>query len=194
MTITWHGDNYFKFKTSGISVICNPYSLNKKDKTAKVKAELILLTDPSRLTEIKFDQSSFVISDPGEYEFKGVFVYGRQINGKIVYFLIIEEIKLAFLGEYGHDELSDSKLELLEGADILILPIGGGDLTSTKEAGKIIRQVEPRIIMPSCFKKDQIVDFVKEMGLKQEEVDKFNIKKKDLPQEDMKLIILKSDL
>ena len=194
MTITWQGDNYFKFKTNGISVICNPYSLNKKIKAAKARAELILFSDPSCLTEAKFDSSSFVISDPGEYEYKGVFVYGQQINGKIVYSLIIEDTKVAFLGEYGHDELSDSNLEFLEGADILILPIGGGDLTSVKEAGKIIRQVEPRIIIPSCFKKEQIDDFVKEIGLKPEETDKFNIKKKDLPQEDMKLVALKNSL
>ncbi|MDD5749697.1 MAG: MBL fold metallo-hydrolase [Patescibacteria group bacterium] len=193
MIITWQGDNYFKCKTSTISLIFNPYSLSKKSKAAKAKAELILFSDPSRMAEAKFDQSSFVISSPGEYEFGGVFVYGRQINGKIIYNLIIEEIKIAFLGEYGHDELSNHNLELLEGSDILILPIAGGELTSAKEAGKIIRQVEPRIIIPSCFNSGQLADFVKEIGLKPETGDKFSIKQKDLPQDEMKLVVLKSD-
>jgi len=96
------------------------------------------------------------------------------------------------LGEFGHQVLSDQDLELIEGADILILPVGGGDLTTAKEAVKIISQVEPRIVIPSCHQADSIALFIKEFGVKPEEMDKLKISKKDLPQEDIKLIILKT--
>lgn len=191
MTITWQGDNYFKLKTANITVVLNPYSLDKKVSSSKVKGELVLFTDATYVAKTKLDSECFVINGPGEYENKGVFVYGRQINGNVVYLLITEEIKIAFLGEYGHTELSDSDLELLEGSDILILPVGGDELTTAKEAGKIIRQVEPRIVLPSCFKGAQLTDFIKEIGVKPEELDKFSIKKKDLPQEEIKLVVLK---
>ena len=192
MTITWQGDNYFKLKTGNITVVLNPYSLDKKASISKTKGELVLFTDASQSSKAKIDEESFVIDGPGEYENKDVFVYGHQINGNVVYLLISEDIKIAFLGEYGHQELSDSDLELLEDSDILILPVGGGELTTAKEASKIIRQVEPRIVIPSCFNGTQLNDFIKEIGVKPEELDKFSIKKKDLPQEDIKLIVLKA--
>lgn len=191
MTITWQGDNYFKLKTGNITVVFNPYGLEKKASFGKAKGEIILFTDSSQISKIKLDGDSFIIDGPGEYEKEGVFVYGRQINGNVVYLLVSEDIKIAFLGEYGHSELSDHDLELLEGADILIVPVGGGDLSTPKEAGTIIRQVEPRIIIPSCFKGGQINDFIKEIGLKPDQLDKLSIKKKDLPQDEMKLVVLK---
>lgn len=197
MTISWHGFNYFRFKNGEHSLILNPYSLDKVTKFSKAKGDVILFSDPSKVAKTKMDNDAFVIDSQGEYEVKDIFVYGRALNGNIIYYIIFEDIKVAFLGEFGHDELSNSHLELVEGADILILPVGGGDLTTAKEAAKIIRQVEPRIVIPSChragsfkMKLDDVADFIKELSAKAETEDKFKIKKKDLPQEDMKLVIL----
>lgn len=197
MTISWHGFNYFKLKNSKTSLIFNPYALDKATKFSKANAEMILFSDPKKMTGAKINNKAFVIDSPGEYEVQDTFVYGKQLNGNIIYYVVFEGIKIAFLGEFGHDELANSHLELVEGADVLILPVGGGDLTTAKEAGKIIRQVEPRVIIPSChkagsfkLKADPVADFIKEIGLKPEEIDKYRFKKKDLPQEDMKLIVL----
>lgn len=197
MIISWHGFNYFKLKNTNSSLILNPYGLDKTTKFSKAKAEIILFSDPSKITEAKFNSDAFVIDSPGEYEVQDVFVYGKQLNGNIIYYIVFDDIKVAFLGEFGHEELSNSHLELVEGADILIIPVGGGDLTTAKEAGKIIRQVEPRIVIPSCHKAgafklkvDPVEDFVKELGLKAEEIDKFKVRKNDLPQDEMKLIVL----
>lgn len=139
-----------------------------------------------------------MVDSPGEYEVNDIFVYGRQVDSNIIYYIIFEEIKIAFLGEFGHGDLANGDLELIEGADILILPVGGGDLTTAKEASRLIQQIEPRIVIPSCHKvgmgkakADPASDFIKEFGVKPEEDDKYKIKKKDLPQEDIKLIILK---
>ncbi len=95
-------------------------------------------------------------------------------------------------------ELSNGDLELLEDADILILPVGGGAYLSGKQAVKIISQIEPRVVIPSGhaagtykLKTDNVSVFVKEFGVKAEEMDKFKVKKNDLPQEDVKLIVLK---
>ena len=81
----------------------------------------------------------------------------------------------------------------------MILPVGGGDLTTAKEASKIIQQVEPRVVIPNChkagsgkLKADSVTDFIKEFGVKPVEEEKYKIKKKDLPQEDVQLIILKT--
>ena len=199
MIISWHGFNYFKLKNTNNSLIFNPYGLDKVTKFAKANADLILFSDPSQIANTKLNKDAFIVDSPGEYEVSDIFVYGRQIKDKIIYYVVMEGIKIAFLGEFGHDDLSNGDLELIEGADILILPVGGGDLTTSKEASKLIQQVEPRVVIPSCHKAgsgklkvDNVADFVKEFGVKPEEEDKYKIKKKDLPQEDVKLIILKT--
>ncbi|MFA6307457.1 MAG: MBL fold metallo-hydrolase [Patescibacteria group bacterium] len=198
MIISWHGFNYFKLKNNTHSLIVNPYGLDKVTKFPKTSADIILFSDPSQIDQAKFNKEAFVVDSAGEYEISDVFVYGREVKGNIIYFVVFEGIKIAFLGEFAHEDLSNGDLELIEGADILILPVGGGDLTTAKEASKIIQQVEPRIVIPSCYnpgsgklKVDNIDVFVKEFGVKAEEEDKYKIKKKDLPQEDIKLIVLK---
>ena len=197
MTISWHGFNYFKLKNGGHSLIFNPYSLDKTTKMTKANADVILFSDPSKIAKAKVDKKAFIIDAQGEYEVADIFVYGLALNGNIIYYVIFEGIKIAFLGEFGHEELANSHLELVEGADILILPVGGGDLTNAKEATKIIRQVEPRVVIPSCHKAgsfklklEPVANFVKELSVKAQEEDKLKIKKNDLPQDDMKLFIL----
>jgi len=198
MIISWHGFNYFKLKNNTHSLIFNPYGLDKVTKFSKTNADIILFSDPSQIDQAKINKEAFVVDSPGEYEISDIFIYGREIKGNIIYFVIFEGIKIAFLGEFAHDDLANGDLELIEDCDILILPVGGGDFTTAKEASKIIQQVEPRIVIPSCYnpgsgklKVDKVDVFVKEFGVKPEEEDKYKIKKKDLPQEDIKLIILK---
>ena len=198
MQISWQGFNYFKVYNSRQTLIFNPYSLDKTTKFGKAKADVVLFSNPKNITRTKLHEQAFVIDLPGEYEVSDIFIYGQSINGNIIYLVSFEGIKIAFLGEFGHVGLTDDDLELVEGADILILPVGGGDFTTPKEAVKIIGQVEPRIVIPSCHKSgmgklkaESINVFIKEFGVKPEEFDKLKISKKELPQEDVKLFILK---
>ncbi len=198
MTISWKGFNYFKLQDSNRTIVLNPYSLDKSTKFSKFKSDIILFSNPSQVKKVKFNKEAFTIFSAGEYETNNIFIYGREINKNIVYLIIYDGVKIAFLGEFNNQELEDKDLELIEGADVLILPVGGGDLTTPKEANKIVRQVEPRIVIPSChsagsfkLKAENINNFVKEFGTKAEIESKFKIQKKNLPQDEMKLIILK---
>ncbi|PIR06806.1 MAG: hypothetical protein COV55_02440 [Candidatus Komeilibacteria bacterium CG11_big_fil_rev_8_21_14_0_20_36_20] len=197
MIISWHGFNYFKVQNSHRSIVLNPYSLDKTTKLSKTKADIVIFSDPTKLAASKFDKDAFVINSPGEYEANNVFIYGEKVKGNIVYLIVFEDIKLAFLGEFGHQELTNGDIELIEGADILILPVGGGELTNIKEAMRIINQVDPRVVIPSChaagsfkLKAENVSQFIKEFGVRPEEMEKYKIQQKDLPQDDMKLIVL----
>lgn len=199
MQIIWQGFNYFRIQSPQVTILLNPYALDQSTNFSKVKSDIVLFTDPQYKVANKISEDAFVIDAPGEYEVKEVFVYGKQVNDVSIYLITFEDVKIAFLGEFGHEVLTDKILELIEGADILILPVGGGDLTTAKEAVKIINQVEPRIVIPSCFqpamgklKVDTIESFIKEFGVKAQEEDKLKISKRDLPQEDVKLVVLKA--
>ena len=197
MIISWQGFNNFKLKNTKTSVVLNPYNLDKKTKLRKLKTDIVLFSNPKKIKESKIDKESFIISSPGEYEVRDVFIYGREINNNIIYYIMFDDLKIAFLGEFNNKELKNEDLELIEGSDILILPVGGGELTNSRNAVKIISQVEPRIVIPSCYKAgtfnletEDISVFIKDFGIKPEKLDKFKISKKDLPQNELKLIIL----
>ncbi len=221
MTLKWFGQAFFKINTKNqkgdeIILAIDPYNKDYGLKPpVKFGADIVLVThnhkDHNNIGLIKGTHLSpkpFIISGPGEYEIKGVMIYGIPAyhdnkqgaeRGKNTIYLIENEgIRLAHLGDLGQKTLENGQLEQLQGIDILLIPVGGTYTINAKEAAGIISQIEPRIIIPMHYKLpglklklDGVDNFIKEIGLKAEQTDKFKIQKKNLPQEEMQLIILK---
>jgi len=77
-----------------------------------------------------------------------------------------------------------------------MLPVGGKYTIDYKEAVQAIGEIEPKIVVPMHYKvKDLKIDidgpdkFIKELGLTPEKVDKYKIAKKNLPAEEVKLVV-----
>lgn len=204
MTIFWHGQGAFKFVDKEVVVAIDPH-----DKTGlkmpKFQASVLLVTDnkDEYINAEGLRGDSFVIDGPGEYEVKNVFVYGipadKKNNEKITIYLIeMEGIKIGHLGTINQDTLTDKQMEILEGVDVLLVPVGGGDTLNATKAVKIISQIQPRIVIPMYYKVpglsvklDALEPFLKEYGVAKQEVsDKLKISKKDLPQEETKVEVL----
>lgn len=207
MIIQWLGQSAFKIQGKDVLIAIDPH-----DKTGlkmpKFQADLLLIsrdTDAhNNLEAVKGDP--FIIDGAGEYEVKNVFVYGLRgvnkegvaSNNMTLYLVEFEGIKIAHLSDLNQDTLTERQMEYLEGVDILLLPVGGLDTIDSTGAVKIISQIQPRIVIPMHYKlpglKDKLdgVDkFLKEFGVvNPEKMDKLKIVKKDLPQEDTKVIIL----
>jgi hypothetical protein len=204
MTIFWHGQGAFKFVEKEVVVAIDPH-----DKTGlkmpKFQASVLLVTDTKdeNINAEGLRGDSFVIDGPGEYEVKNVFVYGIPADKKneekiTIYLIEMEGIKIAHLGMINQDALTDKQMEIIEGVDILLIPVGGGDTLDATKAVKIISQIQPRIVIPMYYKVpglsvklDGLESFIKEYGVaKPEPEDKFKISKKDLPQEETKVVAL----
>jgi L-ascorbate metabolism protein UlaG (beta-lactamase superfamily) len=107
----------------------------------------------------------------------------------------VGDISVAHLGNIDY-EFADDELEQLKDIDILLVPVG----TNLKQAVKIVNELQPRIVIPMHYKLPELksdllpVDkFLKEVGAKSETLPKIKISKKDLPQEEMKVVILTKD-
>ena len=148
----------------------------------------------------------FLIDTAGEYETKGVFVEGveswhdssdgKERGKNIIYRIEMEDISITHLGDLGHI-LDAKQLEKLEGTDILLIPVGGKYTINAAKAVEVISQIEPRIVIPMHYKVpglkidlDGVEKFIKELGIKPRQEEKLKILKKDLPQEDMELVVL----
>lgn len=214
MIINWLGHSCFKIQDKvgpdGVTLTTDPF-----DKTIGLKAPNFE-SDIATVSHDHYDHNNvkalrgnpFVINSAGEYDVKGVMVEGVESfhdekegaeRGKnIIYRIEMDDITVVHLGDLGH-ALNDKQLEKLVGADILLIPVGGKYTIDAKKAVSVVSQIEPRIVIPMHYKiKGLKVDiegvdkFIKELGLKPTEEEKLKINKRDLPQEDMELVILKA--
>ena len=144
---------------------------------------------------------SFEVFDPGVYDVKNVTITGvplKQGDKYITVFLLeSEDIRLLNLTHIAEWNMKEDELESLGEIDILILPVGGNTVLSASAAAKVVNEIEPKIVIPSHYKmKDLISDldplekFIKEMGGKVENMEKLVVKKKDLTEEGIKVVVL----
>lgn len=217
MKIIWHGHSCFqiiaqKEKDTKVSIIIDPFSKEIGLKLPKLEADVLLIShDHSDHNNQKaISGNPFVITGPGEYDVKGVFVQGisafhDDVMGKergqiTIYNIQVENISICHLGDLGQKELSPDQIEQINSVDILMIPIGGKYTISTKEALKIMSQIEPKITIPMHYslpklkiKLDGLEEFLKTLGIKSvEPLNSLSVKKKDLSEEEAKIIILKS--
>jgi len=214
MIITHIGHSCFKLQDKlgpeGVTVTTDPFDKTIGLKVPNFESDIVTIShdhpDHNNASALRGDP--FVIKTPGEYEVKGVMVQGistkhDEKNGSergenVIFRIEIDDIVVGHLGDLGH-ALSDEQLEEFSEIDILLIPVGGNYTIDAKKAVEVISQIEPRIIIPMHYKTKELkidieaVDkFVKEIGIEPQEEEKLKINKKDLPQEGMELIILKS--
>ncbi len=202
MIINWLGMSCCKIQTKEATIIINPFSDKCGLKMPKLKADITLVSNKEHYltnNSERLSGESFLINSPGEYEIKQIYISGLSAGQgdqtkEVIYYLENEDITIGHLGLLNHS-LSNDQLETMEGVDILLLPIS---TLNAERRSKIISQIEPRVIIPMLYKipqsKEKLDDlqvFLKEMGVKEaEKMDKYKVAKKELPQEETKIIIL----
>jgi L-ascorbate metabolism protein UlaG (beta-lactamase superfamily) len=80
-------------------------------------------------------------------------------------------------------------VEEIDNVDVLLLPVGGGSTINAPMAAEVIRQLEPKAVIPMHYKTDGVerglepVDkFLAEMGIEQlDSQPKLSISKSNLP-------------
>lgn len=205
MHIHYFGLSSFKFQTKDAVVVSDPFDKSSGLTPPRGAADIIVLSEklnPLYSAITGFSGEPFMVSDPGEYDVKGVTFAGvplKQDDKYVTAFLIESEgVKILNLAHIKEFSMKEEELEALGDIDILILPIGGGDVLDAASASKVVNQIEPKIVIPSHYNIDglkitagTLEKFIKEMGGKSENMDKLIIKKKDLSdQETIKIITL----
>jgi len=215
MIITWQGHSCFKIQDKigpeGVTVVTDPFHKEVGLKVPNFEADIVTVShqhsDHNNTDALR--GAPFIIDCAGEYDFKGVLIEGidsyhdekegAERGGNIIYRIEIDDVSVTHLGDLGH-VLSDAQIEKLAGTDILLIPVGGKYTLDAKKAVEVISQIEPRIVIPMHYKTkdskneqldiDGIEKFIKEIGLTPTYEEKLKISKKDLPPEDMELVIL----
>lgn len=205
MVITYHGNQFFKLQFGDTTVAINPISKDSKLKASRFGADICLIStnhaDMNGAEQVSFgERQAFIISGPGDYEVKGVFIKGLQSHSSYggedrintIYTLNLDSINICFLGALDTKTISTETSEAIEEVDILFVPIGGDGVLTASDAYKIAVQFEPKVIIPMGFEnsKDALKTFLKESGDDAKPVDKLTVKKKDLEGKEGEVIVL----
>lgn len=208
MVITFLGGEFVKLQFGDLTLACNPVSKDSKLASSRFGADIALVSmahaDFNGAENLEFgEKKPFVISGPGEYETKDVFVRGfkspSKYDGKdrlnTIYYLTLDGMKLCFLGALGSFDVEAEAKEALEDIDVLFLPIGGDGVLDAAAAYKLAVQLEPKVVIPMHYgdigSKDALKTFLKEGGNdKVAAVDKFTVKKKDLDGKNVEIVVL----
>ena len=204
MQIQYFGLSSFKITTKEATIITDPFHKDSGLTPPRGAADILVLAEKKKALYSAVSGISgepFEIFDPGEYDIKGVTITGiplKQEEKYVTVFLIeSEDMRILNLTHIKDFNMSEDEIEALGEIDILILPVGGNTVMSASGASKVVNEIEPKIVIPSHYKMpgliidvDAMDKFVKEMGGKKEEMEKLTVKKKDLPEEGTKVVVL----
>ena len=207
MIITYFGKQFFKVQQGDMVLAFNPVSKNSKTGiSAHFGADLAFVStnhaDYNGIEQLSHgDRAPFVISGPGDYEVKEIFVKGVMSNSVIadkkyintVYSLSVDNINIVFLGALSDVEIPKESREQIEEADILFVPVGGKGLLDAKTAAKLASSLEANLVIPMDYDKESLKVFLKEMGEEDADVvDKLTLKRKDLEGKEGEVVVLEA--
>lgn len=211
MIISYQGAQSFKVQFGDTVLAFDPISKESKLKAGSFGADIALVSlnhpDMNGASQAsRGEKEAFVVSGPGEYEIKGVFIkglpsvsyYGGEKKINTIYTVNLENMNLCFLGALSEINIPNETKEAIDGVDILFVPVGDtsndnkqkGTL-SAGEAYKFAVSLEPSIIIPMNYTDASLKAFIKEGGAEGlKPIDKLTIKKKDLEGKESEIVVL----
>ena len=200
MEITWYGQSCFRLRDRGRTVLTDPYGPQLGLQLPRMRATIVTVShqheDHNHVRGIR--GSPYVISTPGEYEIKGVFVIGvstprdarqsQQKRENTAYLIEFDDLSVCHLGNLRH-VLNQEQVEQLGSADILLVPVGGRSTITGMRAAEIVGLLEPSIVIPMHYRfrglsanLDTPRRFLREMGIeKPGKMESLKITKARLP-------------
>lgn len=184
--IEYKGGNSVVISTKNSTIIADPKVSILGQKDVMVKEAVELGTESRFL--VNNAASKLIVDGPGEYEVGDFSIRGMAAQRHIdtedqeklatIYRIGVGDVHIALLGNIA-PKLSEDELEAIGVTDILIIPIGGGGYTlDATSAATIVRQVEPKIVVPVHYAdgalqyevpQDALETFTKELGAPVEE-------------------------
>jgi L-ascorbate metabolism protein UlaG (beta-lactamase superfamily) len=154
--LQYFGANCVRISTKKANIVVDDNLAKLGLKTITKPTDISLITNK----EIPEHPAFFVADMPGEYEVSGVIIHGvaarahMDEEGKksaVIYTVTSGDLKLAVLGHI-YPELSEDQLEQIGMVDAVIVPVGGNGYTlDGVGALKVVKQIEPRIIIPTHY-------------------------------------------
>jgi hypothetical protein len=164
MEITWYGSNTLKMSERGLAtLVTNP--------PGGWKAEMAALSQPEAV-DVTIPGIQHPLQHPGEYEIGGVFVTALPVDApvpdqparRLMFGFDFGGLSVIFPGPL-EKAPAQAALEKLGTPHILLLTLSSG--ISAAKAAELVRQLEPKLVVPLFATPEELKKFCKELGLEE---------------------------
>lgn len=210
MEITWFGYTCCSLTDDTTTLVSNPYDSSLGITLPPLAADIVTIShDSAEYNAHQAVQGPYkLVNGPGEYEIKNVFVsanafYPAKATGdearqkrNLVFVYEMDDITVCQPGALSKVP-SQSQIEALDNVDVLLLPVGGGNVLNASQASELINLIQPYIVIPICYaipnmtvELDPLEKFLKEMGQSQvTPLPKLRLSRSNLPEE-LQIVVL----
>lgn len=205
MDIQFYGANCVSISNKQVRIVIDDNVEDLGGKPVLKDGDIAFFTGPHSDPKAKV---KLALDHAGEYEVSEVSVYGIPLKGHMddagkkdatAYKFIMDDIRVLVTGHI-HPDLNEKELEAIGIVDIMIVPVGGNGYTlDPVGAQKVIKAVEPKLVIPTHYDDSSLSFPVPQQPLEQalstmsiepkDRTDKLRVKSSDLT-EDMQLIVL----
>ena len=197
MEIDYRGANCVVIKSKSGIIVTDPTGDIKANEVSKENAVTLLTNDAFYPKD-----ASFVIDMPGEYEHNNISIKGIPLQSAVdeddkksttAYSILIDGIRIVVTGHIkapiGSDD--DDTVEELGIVDVVIIPVVGGGTLDAHDSATVVRQLSPKIVIPTHYAdknikyevpQEELDLFLKEIGASQEKISNLKIKSGSLPE------------
>jgi len=195
MDFQYYGANCVRISNKKVNIVLDDNSAMANGLASiATKEDIVIFTSQKGYT----GDARFMIEGPGEYEIAEVSVRGIPTKAHLdadgqratIYSIHANGFSIGVLGHI-YPSLTDEQLEELGIIDVLIVPVGGNGYTlDATGASKLIKQIDPKIVIPTHYNDSGIsyevpqadLDlFLAEMGTADtESIDVLKLKESDL--------------
>lgn len=161
MELQYYGANCLRLSTKKVKIVVD-------DNLKELGLKAITNPDDISLRSSKMvpaHDARFTADMPGEYEASGAVIKGVAARSHMdeegkssatIFVVTADDVKVAILGHI-YPELAEEQLEQIGLVDIAVVPVGGNGYTlDGVGALKVIKQIEPKIIIPTHFADKEI--------------------------------------
>ncbi len=208
MEITWLGHGCVRLKNRDTTIIVDPFNAATGYSTRFGEADVVTISHDHEAhnNAEAVPGKRLVIKGPGEYEVAGVLITGVRTfhdarrgadrGSNTAFVFEMDEVRVCHLGDIGHIPTPD-QVSAMNGADVLLLPVGGHTTIDGAAAAEVISLLEPRLAVPLHYRTevskddlDSLEMFLRQMGVSAPQpVGKLTVAKTSLPLE-MTLAVL----
>jgi L-ascorbate metabolism protein UlaG (beta-lactamase superfamily) len=208
LELAWYGHACFRIREAGVAIVTDPYSKAIGLTLPRMRADVVTVSHEheghSGARGLRGHLQ--LLQGPGEYEVGGVFITGvptfhddndgKRWGRNVAFLFDFGGLTVCHLGDLGH-VLAQEQVEMLNGANVLLIPAGGGSTLSVSAAVEVVGQIEPNIVIPMHYATPGLTRdlapvsrFLKAMGASQPAVqDMLRVSVSTLPQ-DQQVVLL----
>jgi len=207
--IDWFGQSCFRIREANVIAVTDPYDKSIGYTLPRLRADIVTVSHaaPGHSAASAVKGEPKVVTRPGEYEVKGVFITGIQTwrgagakgepkEENTVFVFEFGELTVCHLGDLSQ-VLSQAQVEALPDIHVLLVPVGGGGALDADKAAEVVSLLEPRIVIPMHYRTpylsltlDPLSKFLKEMGAtEQAPQDTIRLSRSQLPDETQVVVL-----